>query len=205
MGVYGDHVVPRVVDLCCGTKPLGVLRARTAEALSGDIVEIGFGSGLNLPHLPDAVDRVAAVEPSAVGQRLARRRLAASRVPVEFVGLDGQELPVPDDSFDGGLSTFTLCTIPEVTVALAELRRVLRPGATLCFLEHGRAPEPKVAKRQGRLNAIQRRVAGGCNLDRAIDVLIDDAGFEITRLDAYYMKGPKTHSYFYEGVAVNAG
>jgi len=205
MGVYADHVVPRVVDLFCGSKPMGTLRARTAASLSGEVVEIGFGSGLNLPHLPDAVDRIAAVDPSKVGQRLAAKRLAATRVPVEFVGLDGQELPVADDRFDGGLCTFTLCTIPDATRALDELRRVLKPGATLCFLEHGRAPDAKVARRQGRLNGLQRRLAGGCNLDRAIDELIADAGFEITRLDGYYAQGPKTHSYFYEGVAVNAG
>ncbi len=145
MGLYGDRVLPRIIDVTCGSKKVEPLRRRVCEDLAGDVVEIGFGSGHNVPFYPATVTRVAAVEPSDLGWKLADKRLRAATVPVERSGLDGQSLPFADDTFDAGLSTWTLCTIPDVAAALREMRRVLKPGATLHFLEHGLAPGRRAA------------------------------------------------------------
>jgi SAM-dependent methyltransferase len=201
MAVWRDHVLPRVVDKACARREFAEPRRRTLAGLSGDVVEIGFGSGHNLAHYPADVDRVLAIEPSTVAQRLADPRVAASAITVEFVGLDGQVLPLPDECADAAVTTFTLCTIPDVTNALIELGRVLRPGGRLHFLEHGLSPDPKVAAWQHRLTPIQRRVCGGCHFDRPIDQLITQAGFRIVTLENYYLAGPKTPSYLYQGVA----
>ncbi len=165
------------------------LRRRVCAGLAGEVVEIGFGSGLNVPYYPGAVTRVAAVEPSDTGWKLAGERVAASPVRVERSGLDGQSLPFPDDSFDAALSTWTLCTIPDVGAALAELRRVLKPGATLHFLEHGLAPDERVRHWQHRLEPVQKRVFGGCHLTRSAPDLLRGAGFTISELDVFYEDG----------------
>ncbi len=204
MGFYGEQILPRIVDKACGVKEIRGLRAGVTEGLRGEVVEIGFGSGLNLPHLPTTVERVLAVDPAVTGQRLAARRLAECSIPVDFVGLDGEDLPLDDQSADAALSTFTMCTIPDVARALREVHRVLRPGGELHFLEHGLSPDPAVAKWQHRLTPIQRRVSGGCHFDRPIDQLIATSGFEITALRNHYLRGPKTPGYLYEGVARKA-
>lgn len=205
MGLYEERVLPHLIDRACGVRAFARYRNRVAAPLSGDVIEIGFGSGLNLPHLPEGVRALHAVEPSRVGRRLATERIDASRVPVTFVGLDGQSLDLESGRFDAALVTFSLCTIPDPGVALAEIRRVLRPGARLGFVEHGRSPDPSVARWQDRLNGIQRRLAGGCNLNRPIDRLIEEAGFGLERLDCSYAKGmPRPYSYLFEGVAVRA-
>jgi ubiquinone/menaquinone biosynthesis C-methylase UbiE len=173
-----------------------------AGGLEGEVLEVGFGSGRNVPHYPAGVQRVRAVDPAVVGQRLARKRVAASPVPVEYVGLDGQDLPLDNDSVDHVLTTWTLCTIPDVSRALGEIRRVLRPGGGLHFLEHGRSPDEKVARWQDRLTPLQRRIGGGCHLNRPVVRLITDAGLRVTALDNYHVKGPRTFSTMYEGVAV---
>lgn len=201
---WDREVVPRMVDKACGMRAIRALRARVAQGLRGEVVEIGFGSGLNLPHLPASVERVLAVDPALVGRRLAARRLAATPVPVDFVGLDGEHLPLGDATVDAALSTFTMCTIPDVAQALREVHRVLRPGGELHFLEHGLSPEHSVARWQHRLTPIQRRVAGGCHLDRPIDELVAASGFEVAALQTYYLKGPKAVGYLYEGVARKA-
>lgn len=203
MGLYGEHVLPRLIDRVCGTRDLARWRAGAAAGLRGCVVEIGFGSGLNVEHYPPDVDRVLAVEPVAVARHLAARRVAASPVPVEQVGIDGQSLPLPDASADAALSTFTLCTIPDVARALAELRRVLRPGARLHFLEHGLAPDPGVERWQRRIEPVQRRVAGGCHLTRDVPAIIADAGFVIDRVEQRYAEGPRPWSWFSAGVAIN--
>ncbi len=204
MGFYDEQVVPRLIDKGLGGKGFGRLRARAIRGVTGEVVEIGFGSGTNLPHYPTGVTKVWAVDPSAVGRQLAARRVAASPIPVEFVGLDGQDLPLADESVDCAVSTWTLCSIPDAGRAIAELRRVLRPGGTMHFLEHGHAPDPSVAKWQERLNPLQQKICGGCNLDRRIDSLISGAGFELTKLANFYIKGPKTFCYMYAGVATKS-
>lgn len=166
MGIYAEHVVPRIINLACGAKPTHELRRRSCAALQGRVVEIGFGSGLNVPFYPPTVTRVDAVEPSDVGWGLAGRRVGAAGVPIQRVGLDGAALPLPDASCDAALSTWTMCTIPDVAAALGEVRRVLKPGGVLHFAEHGLAPDPGVQRWQRRLEPVQKRLAGGCHLTR---------------------------------------
>jgi SAM-dependent methyltransferase len=157
--------------------------------------------GRNVAYYPPAVTRVLAVDPAKVGRKIAARRVAASSVPIEYIGLDGQSLPLPAESVDHALTTWTLCTIPDVERTLHEIKRALRPSGTLHFIEHGRSPDSKVARRQDRLTPIQRRMAGGCHLNRPIDTLIADSGLDLQRLDTYYVLGLKSFSYSYEGVA----
>jgi SAM-dependent methyltransferase len=203
VGFYGERVLPRLIDRACSGSDLAPWRAGVTAGLHGRVVEIGFGSGLNLDHYPAAVDVVLAVEPSAVARRLSVRRVAGSRLAVEQVGLDGQAIPLADASADAALSTFTLCSIPDVQRALAELRRVLRPGGEFHFLEHGLAPDPSVVAWQRRLEPVQRRLAGGCHLTRDVPALIADAGFVIERLEQRYAKGPRPYAWFSTGVAIN--
>lgn len=189
MGFYTERVVPRIVNVACGMKANGPLRRRTCAGLTGEVIELGFGSGHNVPFYPDTVTRVAAVEPSDVGWELAQERIGAATVPVERSGLDGQSLPFPDDTFDAALSTWTLCTIPDVDRALAEVRRVLKPGGQFHFVEHGLAPDEKVQQWQHRLEPLQKRLFGGCHLTRRIVPLLTDAGFVVTDVDVFYEEG----------------
>jgi ubiquinone/menaquinone biosynthesis C-methylase UbiE len=159
---------------------------------------------LNVPYYPSEIATVYAVDPSTVGRKLAAKRVEALSIPVEYVGLDGQDLPLGDGSVDAALSTFTLCTIPDVGRALSELYRVLCPGGQFHFLEHGLSSDPVVANKQHRFNRFQQRIGGGCNLDRPIDRLVVAAGFEISALKKDWLKGPKAlkpWNYLYNGVA----
>jgi len=189
MGLYGEQILPRVIDAACGMKVTEPLRRRVCEGLAGDVVELGFGSGLNVPFYPASVTRVAAVEPADLGWKLAGKRLGETSVPVQRSGLDGQSLPFADDSYDAALSTWTLCTIPDVASALREVRRVLKPGGTLHFVEHGLAPDERVRHWQRRLEPMQKRIFGGCHLTRPIVELLRTAGFTITALDVFYEDG----------------
>lgn len=201
MGLYANQVLPRATDFALRGSECTKIRARAAVGLSGEVLEIGFGSGLNVAHYPSSVARVYAVDPATVGRKLAAKRIAVSPVPVEYVGLDGESLPLPDDSVDHALSTWTLCTIPDADRALQEIRRVLRPGGSFHFVEHGRSPDPKVARWQDRLTPLQRRAFGGCHLNRTIDTLIVGSGLAPTRMATYYMSGLKPYGYSFEGVA----
>ena len=190
MGFWGDRVVPRVVDRAGSGPELQELRARACDGLHGRVLELGFGSGLNLRHYPDTVSVVLAVEPSDVGWALSEERRARSPLPVERSGLDGQSLAEDDASVDCVLSTLTLCTIPDATAALAEVRRVLRPGGRLHFLEHGLAPDPGVAAWQRRLDPLQGRLFGGCHLTRDVPALVTEAGLDVDDVEARYLEGP---------------
>lgn len=204
MGVWAEHVVPRIVDVALRSESVGRLREQALAAATGDVLEIGFGSGLNLEHYPASVAKVHAVEPSELARRMAQPHIATSSIPVDFTGLDGQSLQFGDASVDTAVSTFTLCTIPDVNAALRELTRVLRPGGRFHFLEHGRSDEPKVVAWQNRLNGLQGRIAGGCHLNRPIDELIEASGFEIEILEHRYLPGPaptKPFGYLYLGTA----
>ncbi|MEO7982199.1 MAG: class I SAM-dependent methyltransferase [Sporichthyaceae bacterium] len=204
MGFYDRHVLPRVVDVCCGVAANDEHRARVCADLSGAVIELGFGSGHNVPHYPAAVTSVDAVEPAGAGWRLAAKRVAASPVAVRRSGLDGQVLPFPDHSFDAALATWTLCTIPDVAAALQELRRVLRPGAALHFVEHGLAPDASVRRWQHRLEPVQKRLAGGCHLTREVVPILTAAGFDVVEHDAFYQPGaPRFLAAETVGVAVS--
>jgi len=203
MALWRNQILPRFIDLALGTSEVGEWRKKCLRGISGVVVEPGFGSGLNIVHMPSAVTKVYAVDPAVVGQKLAADRVAASPIEVEYVGLDGQLLPLGDNSCDAGVLTFTLCTIPDAGVALAELRRVLRPGGTLHFVEHGAAPDHAVKTWQDRLTPLQKRIADGCHLNRPMVDLITNAGFEVEWADASYVGRPRAVSYFIAGVATN--
>jgi SAM-dependent methyltransferase len=189
MGFYAEHVLPRIINRCCGMKESRPLRQRVCAGLHGQVLEIGFGTGHNVPFYPDAVEEVAAVEPSELSWKLAADRVAASPIAVQRSGLDGQSLPFPDNSFDAALSTWTLCTIPDPVLALKEVRRVLRPGGTLHFLEHGLAPDESVQRWQRRLEPLNKRMAGGCHLTRRVVDLLGTAGFAVDEVDVFYEDG----------------
>lgn len=202
MGFYEDRVLPHFINVVMNNKQTRQIRARVCADLSGDVVEIGFGTGHNLPFMPPAVTRVRAVEPSELSVRLAQDRIRSAGAKVEVVGLDGQRIPLEDESADAVLCTWSLCTIPDPIAAVREMHRVLKPGAQLHFVEHGLSEEPKVQRWQHRFNGLQRTVAGGCNLNRDIAGILRAGGMNITRLDRYNEKGvPKTLGSLYEGTA----
>jgi ubiquinone/menaquinone biosynthesis C-methylase UbiE len=205
MGVYQDQLLPRFQNKVMDNKNLREVRTRVCSALRGDVVEVGFGTGLNAPHYPDGIQRIAAVEPSSLCMHIAEPRIAATSAKVELAGLNGETLDFPSDEFDAALSTWTLCTIPDVAAALAEIRRVLKPGGTFHFVEHGRAPDAHVARWQARIEPAWKHVAGGCHVTRQISDLVERAGFQLDSVHTYYMNGePKVFGYTFEGVATKS-
>lgn len=203
MGFYRREIVPRFIDKACGSAAMKKGRDLITQGLSGVVLEIGFGSGLNVASYPPEVTKVLAVEPSMVGRRLAAPRIAASPIPIEWAGLHGESIQLDDESCDGALCTFTLCTIPGVTRALTEVRRVLRPGGRFHFLEHGLAPDAKTRSWQHRLDPIEVRLADGCHLTRDPAELVRSAGFDLEFVHSEYSKGPKPWVYMTMGQAVN--
>ncbi len=196
--------MPRVTDVSLRGRAIGESRALVCAGLSGRVLELGFGGGLNLVHLPPEVESIGAVEPSDVGWRLSEKRRERSRVPVSRVGLDGQSVAAPDATYDAALCTFTLCTIPDALAALGEVRRLVRPGGTLHFLEHGLSTDPRVARWQHRLDPWQQRLAGGCHLTRDAGALVERSGMDLAWLETGELpgfSGPAALTYGYLGVA----
>jgi ubiquinone/menaquinone biosynthesis C-methylase UbiE len=201
MSFYRRHVLPHLVHLAMRQKQLLPFRRRVIGAVEGRVLEIGIGSGLNLPLYGPPVRSVIGLEPSPELLRMARGRGAGLSVPVEFLEASAEAIPLDDGSVDAVVTSWTLCTIPDAPRALAEMRRVLKPVGALLFVEHGRAPEPGVGRWQDRLDPLWSRFAGGCHLNRKIDDLISGSGFRIDRLEHARLPGPRTHGFLYEGRA----
>lgn len=202
MGVYAKYVFPHLMDWAMGSRRLQEQRREALLPLHGEVLEIGFGTGLNLLHYPAAVTGVIALEPARLLREKVSHRMAAAPMPVKLVQGSAEQLPFRDRRFDCVLSTWTLCTIPDVMAALAEVRRVLKPGGAFVFLEHGRSNAPAVACWQDRLNPLQRRIGVGCNMNRAIDRLITEAGLTLGQLERFQMPGmPRLVGEMYRGVA----
>ncbi len=205
MGIYARHLLPRLTDFAMKYKEATRLRVAWIPRARGEVLEIGIGSGLNLPFYSAEVRRVYGVDPSLELQRMARRRAAGAGVEVSFLAQSAEEpLPLGDRSIDTAVTTWTLCSIPDPARALAEMRRVLRADGQLIFLEHGHAPDPGVAAWQDRITPVWRRFSGGCHLNRRIDELLARAGFEVVELEAAYVPGPRLITYTYRGLARRA-
>jgi ubiquinone/menaquinone biosynthesis C-methylase UbiE len=200
-GLYGRYVLPRLIDLVMQTGPLEAERRRLVPRARGRVLEVGFGSGLNLPFYGRDVQHLAAVDPSSELWRLARPRLRDASFAVEFAHSSAERLPFEDAAFDTAVMTWTLCSIPQPDRALAEIRRVLRPAGTLLFIEHGRAPDARVQAWQDRLTPAWRAIAGGCHLNRPIGRLVSAAGFGLFEMDEGYGTGLRPFTYLYRGVA----
>ena len=201
MGVYARHVLPRLIDLVMQAPPQTAERARLVPRARGRVIEIGFGSGLNLPFYGGDVTGVAAVDPSRELWSLAQPRVANAPARVEFHQASAERLPFESAAFDTAVTTWTLCSIPDAAAALGEIWRVLVPGGRLLFIEHGRAPDASVRAWQARLTPLWRRIAGGCHLERPIEDLVTAAGFRIDDLDQSYATGPRPFAYLYRGTA----
>ena len=201
MGFYSHHILPRLIDLGMKNKETARLRAAWIPLARGEVLEVGMGSGLNLPYYGSQVRKVFALDPSAELQSMARKRVAGP-IEVEFL-LQGAEepLPFPDASMDTVVTTWTLCSIASSSQALQQMRRVLKPTGQVIFLEHGRAPDPSVMAWQDRLTPAWKRVTGGCHLNRKIDELIISAGFQITELKTCYLPGPRPMTFTFQGLA----
>jgi len=205
MGLYGRYILPRVVHLTCGTKPNTRQRQKVVPLARGRVLEVGIGSGLNLPYYDASrVTKLWGLDPSPEMTEMARPLARAVPFDVEFIGLPGDEIPLEDDSVDTVLVTYTLCTISDTEPALRQMARVLKPGGSLIFCEHGAAPDPSVRRWQDWMNPIWKRLGGGCHLNRAIPDLIVEGGFRITRLETMYIPGWRPASFNYWGAAAHA-
>ena len=203
MGLYARFILPRLLDLSCRCKVATERRAALVPRASGAVLEVGVGSGLNLRfYSGGSVTRLVAIDPSEAMLSMARRKAAGLAFPVDLRCEPAESLSLGAGSIDTIVMTFTLCSIPEPVRALREMRRVLKPGGRLLFVEHGLAPDPGVRRWQERLNPLWKRVAGGCNLNRKIDALLAESGFRVAELRADYMPGPRPFTYTYEGSAV---
>ena len=202
MGWYGKYVLPKVVHFTCGLKPTMMQREKVVPLAQGRVLEVGIGSGLNLPFYDvTKVTKVWGLDPSQEMTRMAREAAQSVGIDVEFIGLPGDEVPLDDNSADTVLLTYTLCTIPDVMPALRQMRRVLRPGGKLIFCEHGAAPDARVRRWQDRVNPLWKRLGGGCHLNREIPTLIESGGFRIEAVDTMYLPGWRPASFNYWGTA----
>ena len=201
MGVYDDHILPSLINLTMRQKRLAAYRSRVIPNAEGRVLEVGVGSGLNLPFYTEKVQRVIALDPSPTLLSMALKVLPRVKPPVEFVEGSAEAVPLEDASVDAVVTTWTLCSIPDAQRALCEMRRVLKPQGRLLFVEHGLAPEPNVRWWQDRLTPWWKPLAGGCHLNRPMRMLIEGAGFEFERLDTGYMRGPRPMTFMYEGSA----
>ena len=202
MGFYDDRVLPHIIDLACSAKPNQTQREKVVPLAEGDVLEIGFGSGLNLPFYDSTkVRKIWGLEPSEGMRRKAQPMVDASDLDVEFIDLPGESIPLEANSVDTVLVTYTLCTIPDAVTALEGMRRVLKPGGRLIYCEHGKAPDENVRRWQNRLDSAWGRIAGGCHMNRDIPDLIAKGGFEITNDERMYVPGVKALCYNYWGEA----
>lgn len=198
---YDRHVLPYLIDMACGIRPVARQREKVVPLAQGQVLEVGIGTGLNIPFYDKArVTRITGVDPALRMHSLAQKRIAQAGLDVDLIGLSAEKLPVDDASFDTVVCTYTLCTIPDPAAALAEMRRVLKLGGKLLFSEHGRAPDANVSKWQTRLQPYWSKLAGGCMLDRDVPLLLRDAGFQ-SDVQSAYLPGPRFVSYHYWGVA----
>lgn len=205
MGLYDRYVLPRVIHLACSSKPNMKQREKIVPLAEGEVLEIGMGSGLNLPYYDrKKVRKVWGLEPSEGMRQLARRNLGGANLDLEMIDLPGEEIPLDANSIDTVVITYTLCTIPDMRTALMGMQRVLRPGGKLLFCEHGVAPDERVAAWQHRINPAWRMLAGGCNINRDIPAVIQAAGFKVVNDERMYIPGIKILSYNYWGTAVPA-
>lgn len=202
MAIYRKYLLPRIVNFTCSTKPMTKQREKIVPLAEGRVLEIGVGSGLNLPfYTPGKVKYLWGLDPSREMWDLAQKTLGKTDFAVEFIEAPAEDIPLDDASADTVLITYTLCTIPDVHAALAEARRVLKPDGSLVFCEHGLAPDASVRRWQNRLNPLWKRVGGGCNLNRPIAQLIEQAGFRIRGMDTMYIPGWKPASFNCWGTA----
>jgi ubiquinone/menaquinone biosynthesis C-methylase UbiE len=202
MGVYAKYVLPRFIDLSMRNKDVERVRGEWVAHARGEVLEVGIGSGLNLPFYSSEVQRLYGVDPSTELQRMAKTRTTKVPVKVEFLLQSAEEtLPLSDRSIDTVVMTWTLCSISDPARALQQMKRVLRPNGVLIFVEHGRASEPGVAAWQDRLTPFWKRIGGGCHLNREVDALLVEAGFKIEKLKTTYLPGPRPLTYTYQGFA----
>jgi len=203
MGIYAKYIFPRLLDWTLSAPELGEHRRQALAPARGNTLEIGFGTGLNLPYYPASVARLTVLDSEEMLRKRVAQRIAACSIPVTKLKLDAQgRLPFDDATFDSVVSTLTLCSIADTAPALAELRRVLKPDGQLVFFEHGRSNDPAVARRQDRFNPLQKLIGAGCNMNRQIDRLIREAGFEITELDRFLLpQTPRLLAEMYRGIA----
>jgi ubiquinone/menaquinone biosynthesis C-methylase UbiE len=204
LGLYSHFVFPRLMEFVLSQKKPMQYRRQVLEAARGDVLEIGFGTGLNLGCYPPSVERLTLVDPATLLPKRVQKRIAQAHLPIEVAHLTAEHLPFEAERFDTVVSTWTLCTIPDVAAALGEIRRVLKPGGSLLFLEHGRSDDPRVARRQDRWNRVQQIIGCGCNLNRPIDQLIAASGLAINRLERFLMPGPRIAADHYLGSATRA-
>ncbi len=203
MSFYDNHILPHVIDLACGSKPVLKQREKIVPQAEGRILEIGMGSGINIPFYdPAKVEKVWGLEPSEGMREKARPRVEAAPFELEWLGLPGEEIPLDNDSADTIVLTYTLCTIPDWRAAVEQMRRVLKPGGKLLFSEHGKAPDEAVRKWQDRINPVWKKIGGGCHLNRDIPKLLTEGGFDIKQLDSMYVPStPKVAGFTYWGYA----